>query len=188
MKKKNILFLTITLVSILIYIFTIYVVFSYKPSYEYSMYYKQKIVKYWSGDNAMTISTDYKMEFDYINNEKNLYQSEVRDVHLQFLGRDFNLKTYDNGGDKLEYICTNNGNLYWQWNSETNFDKIKIQIYLSCSEKFTIEANNQSAVEYDSTNENYDYVIYSLDYANQNKLHFSSEKEIKIKQLVFLEN
>lgn len=187
MKKKNIIFISITLIAIFIYILTLALIITYKPSYEYSMYYKQRLVKYWSGDNAMTISTDYKMEFDYNNNPKDLNQNEVKDVHLQFLDKNFEFKTYNNDGAQLEYIYTKDGALYWQWNNDTNFDKINIEIKVCCNDKFTIKANSQIQSEYSSTNLNFESIIYCLEYSKQNKLECFSTSEIQIKQLLFLE-
>lgn len=180
--KKKILYISIIILSIAIYCVALFLVVGYKPSYEYSMYYKKKLTKYWCGDNAMTIDTSKKMQFCYEQNPVDLSTCKVEQADLQFVGKKTNVKEQNY---KLQYIYGNRINIYWQWKNDVEFDSITINIKIKATDYFNVKINDQDDVNINPTTPEFEIVSFNLKHKKQNEITFSSYQEMQIVEIYF---
>lgn len=180
--KKKILYLSITIFSIIIYAFVFLLIITYKPSYEYSMYYKKKLTKYWAGENSMTINTNKSMLFCHVKNPVDLATCKAEKTDLQFVGKSTKIKTDNN---QLQYIYGNRFNIYWQWDDATDFEQIILNVKIKAADYFNAEINDQNDVNINPSSNNFEVVSFNLLYKKQNEITFSSYQEMQIVEIYF---
>ncbi len=133
-------------------------------SYEYNLYFRQKVTQFWAGENTMSLSIASTMNFDYSSTDVVYSTALVRDVDLQFVGRETECVVE---ADRLVYL-TGDINLYWKWEDTVNATS---QITLSLQfveqvEDIYVVMNDQKVTSswYDET------LKLTLSYSNQNVL------------------
>lgn len=180
--KKKVLYLSIIILSIFVYAFAFLLVVTYKPSYEYSMFYKKKLTKYWAGENSMTIDTNKKMLFCYDLNPVDLSSCKAEQANLQFVGKSTKTKEENN---QLQYIYGNRLSIYWQWNDKVDFEQISVSVKIKATDYFNVKINNQDDVNINPSSSDFDVVTFNLKYKKQNEITFSSNQEMQIVEICF---
>lgn len=178
--KKNGFYIFAIIFSFFIYFYVLFLIFSFKPAYEYSMYYKRKLTKYWAGQTTMTISIDKKMLFSYDLNPVVLSDSKIEDVDLQFIGKTSKVKVVN---DKLQYVYGDDFYIYWQWTDSVNFDKISVIIEL-CSDDCDIYINDKMVFTSISCSD-FELFNVKINFQKENKIRFCSNSKVSIKQIYF---
>lgn len=176
------LYISIIVLSIAIYAFVFALILSYKPSYEYSMYYKKKMTKYWAGNATMTIDTTKKMEFCYELNPVDLSTCTVEQANLQFIGKNTQTKENEN---KLQYIYGKDIKFYWQWKDDVNFDNLFINIKIKSSENFKVSHNGQQEKVFSPESNDFELIKVGLNYKKQNEIAITSSVEMQVVEIYF---
>ena len=180
--KKKIFYISISLLSIIVYALVFALIVLYKPSYEYTMYFKKQLTKYWAGDNTMTIDQNKVMRFNFEQNPVSLDKAEVKQTDLQFIGKNTNVKEDDG---KLQYIFGNNINIYWQWKDDIEFNELTLNIKIKATTNFNVKINGQNEVEGEASADEFEVVGFNLKFEKQNSVCIYSNQELQIVEMYF---
>lgn len=85
----------------------------------------------------------------------------------------------------MQYIYGNQLNIYWQWNDETDFEQITLNVKIKATDYFNAEINDQNDVNINPSSNDFEVVSFNLLYKKQNEITFSSYQEMQIVEIYF---
>ena len=85
----------------------------------------------------------------------------------------------------MQYIYGNRLNIYWQWNDETDFEQITLNVKIKATDYFNAEINDQNDVNINPSSNDFEVVSFNLLYKKQNEITFSSYQEMRIVEIYF---